>query len=279
MTTTKKAFVLTLLYWAVAVAGALVAPPSRGWIDLRWPIALYFFAIPVTLLLWLLYAVSRRFHRSVVARQFMAIGLALPVLYAAIVWSGGSLLDKRAAERLAHQQDAAALETLVDEPLMTDHGVIGVRLRYRVAYPRGLDLDEPHGAFAQLGVTTRFGFSGFMTLTRSVRPTVSRKYPPGSYEITENFAPTFLPDALAKAIVSEPVSTQMMNIKTSAEAPCVRWSAGLGRDTVLGEPPEQLQVMIYLAHTPMMQSTKRSYRLGEFFETALALGALDCSAK
>ena len=276
MTTTKTALVLTLLYWAVAVVCALVAPP-QAWIDLRWPIAIYFFAIPVTLLLWLLYAASRRFPRFVAGRRFVAIGLALPVIYVVIVWNGGRLLDERAAERLAYQYDAAALETLVDEPLTTDHGVVGVRLRYRVAYPRGLDLDEAHGAFAQLGLkTTRSGFGGFMMLNRSVRPAVGGKYGPGSYEITEDFAPLFLPFALAEAIASEPMSTRMMSAMTSAEARCVRWSAPLDRGTVLSAPPQRLQVMIYLAHTPVMQATKQSYRLGEFFETAITLGAVDC---
>jgi hypothetical protein len=269
-----------VLYWAVAVIGAIMAP-MQGWIDLRWPIAIYFFAIPVTLLLCLLYAAGRGFPRLIAGRRFMAIGLVLPVIYVAIASNGGRLLNERATKRLEYQQDAARLETLVDEPLTTDHGVIGIRLRYRVAFPKGLDLDEWHGAFAELGLSTptRSGFGGFMTLKRRVRPAVGGKYPPGSYEITEDFAPLFLSDVLQKTIGGPAITQIPTPMAAEPAARCLRWSIPYDREALLTAPPQPMQIAIYIARTPMIRATKRSYRVGEFFETALALGALDCPAQ
>ena len=44
------ASILTLSYWVAAALVAALAPRVE-WIDLRWPIAIYFFAIPTTIIL------------------------------------------------------------------------------------------------------------------------------------------------------------------------------------------------------------------------------------
>jgi hypothetical protein len=81
-----------------------------------------------------------------------------------------------------------------DEPLLAAGNPIGVRLRYRVAYPLGLDLDRDHGAFAQ--VRANHAPDLFTMLHSSVTPRVSHAFPAGTYEIIEDFVPAFLPPTL-----------------------------------------------------------------------------------
>jgi len=47
------ALILTVCYWIGAALVATLTSPG-GWIDLRWQIAVYLFAIPTTILLWLI---------------------------------------------------------------------------------------------------------------------------------------------------------------------------------------------------------------------------------
>lgn len=140
-----------------------------------------------------------------------------------------------------------------------------MRLRYRVAYPRGLDLDEDHGAFAQL--RTAASYDTFVMIRRVVTPRVSGRFRAGTYEITEEFVPTFLPPSLQYA-TSEP----------SASDRCFRWSPNMSRQEILTENAEPLAVAIYLAHTPIQRSTRHSYRLADFYATAALKGAVDCAS-
>lgn len=263
MSNARTAIILTLLYWSIAVVFALFTPRD-GWIDLRWQIAIFFLAIPTTLLLWL-FVLATRFFRSPVPRlPFTLIGIALPFAYVAVALGVGHWYQERAQQRLEAQFAAAALETVGDEPLVTERGAIGVRLRYRVTYPKGLDLDESHGAFAQLalgGMPALF----FFTSRRTVTPHVSSAFPVGSYEIVEDFLPGFLPPSLLYP-KHEP----------SSHDHCFRWNPALTRNYVLTADAQNLVSVIFISHSPLQKSTGRAYRLADFYATAVKEGGVDC---
>jgi len=259
----RIALTLTLGYWATAILLATLTP-RPDWIDLRWPVAIYFFAVPVTILLWMI-AIGVRFLRPALSRsRFTLIGVALPVVYAALAWGGGHWLSERHAQRLEEQLRAAALTAFDDEPLLDAKGPLGIRLRYRVLYPLGLDLDESHGAFAQLITIPSHG--ALVMIRRAVSPPVSGHFKPGTYEITEDFVPAFLPSSLSGSL------------DRTATSHCFRWSPNAGRTEILSAEAASPAVAIYLAHIPIQRSTIRAYRMGDFYATALQEGAVDCPA-
>jgi hypothetical protein len=137
-------------------------------------------------------------------------------------------------------------------------------LRYRVVYPRGLDLEEDHGAFAQLGISASRGT--FLMIRRVVAPRVSGRFRPGTYEITEDFVPAFLPPSILYP-TSEPAASDH----------CFRWSTNMSRQEVLREDAELLAVAVYLSHSAIQRSTRHSYRLADFYATAAGEGAVDCA--
>src|ERR1700704_2311640 len=119
------------------------------------------------------------FFRPALPRsRFTLIGIALPVVYVAIVVGGGRWLTEGREQRLEEQLRIAGLAAFDDEPLAGVKGPIGVRLRYRVVYPQGLDLDEDHGAFAQFGISA--SRSAFVKMRRVVAPRVSGRFLPGT---------------------------------------------------------------------------------------------------
>jgi hypothetical protein len=263
MSNLRTACILTLSYWIAAVLFATFAPRG-GWIDLRWPIAIYFFAIPVTILLWLVVAGVHLLRPGLPRTRFAVIGIVLPFVYAAVAAAGGRWLSESREQQLEAQLQTATVATFEDEPLNGSKGPIGVRLRYRVVYPRGLDLDEDHGAFSQLFTASKG--STFVMARRAVAPRVSGRYPPGTYEITEDFVPVFLPPSILYPM-SEP----------GASDHCFRWSAGMSREDALSETAEPLAVRVYLSHVPIQRSTKLAYRLADFYAAAMQEGAMDCA--
>jgi hypothetical protein len=264
MSRRQIALMLTLSYWVTA---ALVAgfTPRDDWIDLRWPIAIYFFAIPVTILLWMIVIGVHRLKLALSRSRFTLIGIALPVVYVAVVGGGGRWLSEQHEQRLEDQLRASVLATFDDEPLVGPKGPIGVRLRYGVVYPRGLDLDEDHGAFAQL--RTGLSHSTFVMIRRVVKAHVSGRFRAGTYEITEDFVPAFLPPSLLYA-TSEPAVSDH----------CFRWLPDMSRQELLAKNSEPMVVAICLAHSPIQRSTQHLYRLGDFYATAVLEGAVDCAS-
>ena len=168
-------------------------------------------------------------------------------------------------QRLEDQLRASVLATFDDQPLVGAKGPIGVRLRYGVVYPRGLDLDESHGTFAQLRTAASRGT--FVMIRGVVTPRVSERFRAGTYEITEDFVPAFLPPSLLYAM-SGPARSDH----------CFRWSPSMNRQQILTEDAEPLEVAIYLAHSPIQRSTRHPYRLGNFYATAALEGAVDCAS-
>jgi hypothetical protein len=178
--------------------------------------------------------------------------------------TGWRWLTEEREQRLEEQWRTASLVAFDDEPLAGAKGPIGVRLRYRVVYPEGLDLDEDHGAFAQLG--TSLSRSAFAKMRRVVAPSVSGRFSPGTYEITEDFVPAFRPGSLLYPWFKPAVADY-----------CFHWSNGVGREEVLAGNAEPLGVAVYLWHAPIQRSTTHPYRLADFYATAIQEGAVECA--
>lgn len=257
----KAAVLLTAVYWAAAVAFALLTP-SSGWVDLRWPLAICFFAVPATLILWLCWFALRHFQPALGPRDFALVGIAIPLVCVAIVWGGSELRERWRQERLAEQIALAIVDEMQVEPLRAAQGPIGLRLRYRIAYPKGLDLDAGPGASAR--VDSPPGQS-FILLRRNVTPAVSGAYPPGSYEITEEFVPDFLPWSL---ILPAP--------RPAGTSRCFRWAFPDRREDLLNADVQAFTIEVQLQDNRLAQVTARSYRLADFYETALREGAVEC---
>ena len=263
MMNVRTGVILTILYWLVAVVFAIFAPRG-GWIDLRWPIAIYLFAIPTTLLLWLFLVATRYFRSPISGLRFTLIGAVLPFVYVTVVLGVGHWVGERWQERLTEQWRVASLDTVSDEPLLTPQGPIGVRLRYRVTYPKGLDLDEGHGAFAQVGLEHMPGV--FFELRRTVTPHVSSVWRAGSYEITEDFLPSFFPLSLADS-----------KLDPATYGRCFRWNPNVSQQYVLTADAQTLVIDVTISHSPLRASTGHSYRLADFYGTAIKEGGVNCN--
>jgi hypothetical protein len=263
MSNRQTALILTFSYWIAAALAATFAPRS-DWIDLRWPIAVYLFAIPTTILLWMV-VIGVHFFRPAFRRsRFTLVGVALPFVYAAVAVAGGRWLSEGREQRPEEQWRIARLASFDDELLNGAKGPIGVRLRYSVVYPRGLDRDQDHGAFSQLGTSS--SPSTFVMIRRVVAPRVSGHYQPGAYEIAEDLVPAFLPASLLYA-TSEPAASDH----------CFRWSANMSRQESRTENAALLAVAVYLSHSAIERSTRHPYRLADFYATAVQEGAVDCA--
>jgi hypothetical protein len=263
MRNVRTAAILSILYWLVAAVFAIFAP--RGdWIDLRWPIAIYLFAVPTTFLLWL-FVVATRYFRSPTSRlRFTLIGIALPFAYVALALGGGHWLGELRQRRLTEQWAVATLDTVADEPLVTAQGPIGVRLRYRVTYPKGLDLDEGHGAFAQVGLEHMSGV--FFAMRRTVTPHVSGAWSAGTYEITEDFLPSFFPLSLVDS-----------KLDPATYGRCFSWNPNMSRQYVLAADTQTFVIDITISHSSSRTSTGHSYRLADFYDTAIKEGGVNCN--
>lgn len=271
----QTALILVGFYWGLAAVVSFFLP-NPGWIDLRWPVAAYFFALPTTLLLSLLFAYARWNPGTLADRKFMAFGLALPLAYLTVVWGVGTATQRYAAHRLDAQINAARVVSFTDEPLQTPSGVIGIRLRYRVSYPLGLDLPPTHGAFAQMGLPERL--AGFTTLRHSVSPQVLGTFDPGVYDVTDDIVPVFVPFRLTAPILGRPPRPEEVRAADAANGapPCLRWGAGLSQDAASNTPPERFQIVLHVGRLPTTSMTSARYALAEFLDTARSLGAVDC---
>lgn len=254
------ALLVTILYWAGVIVAVLVTP-NPGWLDLRWPVAIYFFAIPATVILWLCWFAAW-WVRPLRHGGFAVVGISLPIICAAYVWGVGPWLENRQQARLEDQMGLATLDAINDEPLFAARGPIGLRVRYRVTYPKGLDMDEGHGAFAV--VKSSYGHE-FIKLRSIVIPKVSNVYAPGSYDFTEEFVPPFVP-----------LSLLVPDLRKVSSDRCFRWNKTGQRHEALEADAQVFTITIYLHHEPLPKVTTHAYRLADFYETALKAGAVEC---
>jgi hypothetical protein len=278
-TLSRMAVILTALYWVGGLAfavGSAAFGPKTGFLLFDWyelaGILLIFYSIPLTALLWIGWAVIRLTHRVWSVAAFALYGIALPFLYL------GALQVPGLIERgwHAHQLTLARIETITDEPLVTELGhLIGVRLIYRISFPWGLSAlsQEPPADAPAADLNLPFAHSPLMDFaTRgSTLPQVARGgFRPGSTEIAVDFVPPFLPLSflMPKAFPA-----------TDPRNRCFRWKSVETRQDWLDAGAERLSIEIgpygrYLP--PGSRRTEHAYRLSDFYEGAKAEGAIEC---
>jgi hypothetical protein len=278
-TLTRMAVMLSALYWAGGLAfavGSAAFGPQSGFLvfDLYElaGIIVIAYSIPLTALLWISWAIIRLSHRSCSVAAFAVYGIALPFLYLGALQVPGQI------ERgwHAHQLALARVESITDEPLLTEQGnLIGVRLTYRVSFPWGLSSlnQEPPADAPSADLNLPFAHSPLLDFaTRgSTLPQVSLGgFRPGSTEIAVDFVPPFLPLSfqMPKAFPASDLSNR-----------CFRWKSAETRQEWLDAGAERLKIAIgpygrYLP--PGSRRTEHAYRLSDFYLGAKAEGAVEC---
>jgi hypothetical protein len=276
---TRLAVALTALYWisgiVLAMTSAALEPPS-GWLVFTWyqlaEILLLYYVVPLTALLWIGWAIFWLCGGTTWTTLFTVFGLALPLLYYA------ALQVPNLIERgwHAHQLALARIETIADEPLLTEQGhPIGVRLTYRVSFPAGLSAlnQEPPADAPAADLYLPFPHSPLLdfairgsTLGQVARSGFSR----GVSSVAVDFVPSFLPLTfqLPQAFpVSDPRNR------------CFRWKSVQERQQTLDAGAQRLSVEIgpYGRYLPRgSRTTEHAYILSDFYEGARREGAMEC---
>jgi hypothetical protein len=269
------AFYLTIAYWAATFPLAWVLT-SPSWFNVTWLGLAGLFALPVTIILWIIVLVLRFTRPSLSPARVTIIGITLPVIYSTVVVAV-DLRHTRSEQQRYHkwleQSSAATLTALDDEPLLDTNGPIGVRLRFRVFYPLGLDEGTDHMAGGSVYAPLWRSGGQFLQLRKIVTPSIGGKYPPGTYEITEDLLPAFMPTSYFQTLPAPGLYAPSEH--------CLRWQSDMTRDGVLNEQPEGFSVSVNITigqpGAPIQRSTARTYRPADFYATALREGAVDCS--
>jgi hypothetical protein len=271
--------IFTFVYWIGAICWAAFTPHNpSAWLDLRWLFVLAF-AIPTSLFLWTVVFFLQIGRFSVSNNRFIAIGIASPVLYVGGFLSLVAYRDWRSEQwsrRLTNQLSEVTVGSLEDEPLLDSKGPIGVRLRYRIAYPKGLDMDAKFAPAASLyGIINTNKAVGFLVLRRVVAPPVFGIFSPGNYAITEDLLPAFMPALLL------PATDSMSAPRPKTSDHCFRWSWDLKRDDIEQARAQSFSFSIYPGSASesikgVKGDTLHTYRLSDFLSTAVQEGGLDC---
>ena len=275
----RMTIILTALYWAgglVFAVGSAAFGPQTGFVVFDWyelaGIVVIAYSIPLTALLWISWAIIRLSPRAWSVVAFAVYGIVLPFLYL------GALQVPGLIERgwHAHQLGLARIETITDEPLFTEQGhIIGVRLTYRVSFPRGLSSlnQEPPADAPSADINLPFAHTplmDFATRDSTLAQVSLGGFRPGSSEVAVEFVPPFLP-----------LSFQMPKAFPASDPRnrCFRWKSAETRQQWLEAGAEHLSIEIgpygrYLP--PSSRRTEHAYRLSDFYLGAKAEGAIEC---
>jgi hypothetical protein len=276
------AVILTICYWiaTLAFAGfeAMRDPNSLGFYVIGFGVL---FAAPVTLILLLVVFIDRLVLGSrLPAFGLIAVGVAVPITYILVVYTIPHERQANETQRMVAQSDVAIVGSVTDDVLMDSKGPIGVRLSYQITYPKGLELDPAKAPQAYLRAQDGNGKSvSFLPRTRVVIPAVSNRFPPGTYTITNDFPPAFLPVSLLPSTDWERAATvdEKGNQRAALPDNCFRWVYWEKRPDIERTDPQLLTVSIStaLATTKSMMTT-HVYRMDVFLKTADQEGAIDC---
>ena len=158
-------------------------------------------------------------------------------------YMGGSRwANEHRHQRLADQQSASSLDAINDEPLLTAKGPIGVRLHYWVNYPKGLDMDEGHGAFAIIG-RERLAVE-FTMLRRSVIRMFRVHLLPANTRSPRNLSRHFFRIFF------------WTKINPDLYGRCFRFNSGIGSQEVLSGEAQSLTFFVYLLSAPVRVTSK-----------------------
>jgi hypothetical protein len=254
--------VLTLAYWLGAVGWALLAghPNEFAFYFIGTSV---FFAIPLTIAVWAIWAATKYFRIGLGPIVFATIGIILVGLDVAAYVNYQPALDNEQKSKARFL--TTKLDWIRDEPLMTPQGPIGVRIQYRLTYGVAEPVCESqvHAGDLTLGKPV----SLFDRTASLVSPSISAVCPAGSYEFTADFMPVFIPRFLANSSVA-----------ANAKSRCMRWRSDLpSKEVVLSTEAQRLDFAMIFRGTAFHQNTQNTYTLADFYKTALASGGIDCA--
>ena len=83
MSSNQVATTLTIAYWIASVPfGASLVNYSAPWFWIGWVLAVLFFVIPLTAILWFMVLLDRLAKFNVSRQHFAVVGTVVPALYA-----------------------------------------------------------------------------------------------------------------------------------------------------------------------------------------------------
>jgi hypothetical protein len=234
-------------------------------------------ALPVTGILWAIAIIDHFVLRSLLPRfALVAVGIIIPIVYYENFFGIPDRQKELAGKRIVEQSDAAVVQWVTDEPLVDSAGPIGVRLRFQIMYPKGLDLSSKDAPSVELHGIVRSN-QDLMLLARrkEVSPPADKGFAVGVYTITEDFLPAFMPKSLL------PVGHWSTEQRKSVPDRCFRWPLFEKRADIEGASAQVFKVWIAPALTagdPIKTPTTHSYRLADFIDSAIHEGATDCNS-
>ena len=277
---TRRAILISAIYWVGAplLAAFTDVPFSQGYFfQFSWVVWLSLvyglYVIPLTGLLWIGWAVFRlgRWGQSLV--PFTVFGALLPLTFHIAVL----LPDEIKRLWHEHQLAAARLEEISDQPLLSAHGhAIGVRVTYRVNFPRGLSSlgsDPPADApaFDLYLPYQKSILMDFQTVDLHRVPGAVEGFPAGAKTFTVDFVPPFLPMSFQQPIGFPAADPRNL---------CFVWKSALEKQRQLAAEPQAALIEIgpYGRYAPRgSRQTSHSYRLADFYEGAKTEGARECN--
>ncbi len=276
---TRRAVQLTAVYWVGVPLLATVIAFSQGqggWLVFTWyeliAIGFAVYAVPLTALLWIGWAIFRVRGWKDAIVPFTIFGIVLPFAYYAASLVPGLL------ERYWHarQLGQARIESITDEPLLSAHGhPIGVRFIYRVTFPLGLSSlgREPPADAPSAGLYLPYQQSTLMEFANrasTLRQASRGGFAAGTTAVTVDAVPMFMP-----------LSIQLPNAFPASDPRnlCFRWKSAQDRARQLAAPPQTVLIEIgpygrYLQRGS--RGTAHTYRLADFYAGAQAEGAREC---
>lgn len=275
--------ILTVCYWMATFAfsgfEALHDPGSFGFYVVGLGLL---FAVPVASILLLVVIIDRFVLRSRLPTfGLITVGVTFPFIYIVVVYTIPHERRAHENQRMLVQLNAAIVGSVTDEPLTDSKGPIGVRLTYQITYPKGLEMDPAKAPQAYIRAQDGNGKDvSFVARTRIVIPVVSNSFPPGTYTITNDFLPAFLPASLLPLTDWQRAAPRgEKGEPRTLPANCFRWVYWEKRPDIERTDAQSLTISISpaLATTQSMVTT-HSYRLNEFLTTADREGAIDCGA-
>jgi hypothetical protein len=242
------------------IAGEMASGGS--WVNVAIPTVLLV-GIPSIALMWAAWGLLSWRTPPGAIGLLVGTGLALPFVCGGVILGTLRVVeethDARRADQLAHSR---AFD-ITDEPLLGGLGnPIGVRLRYKVRFEKGLD-DMRFHPFAMLHVESPP--DNLLASSVVVKPRASDRYEARVYEFTEDFIPSFLPRFMR---------FPQLVASTDGSDRCLDWGSDANRRARLDASPQQL--IIRVEPLNVTQATTRSYAWSTFIEGAKREGARDC---
>lgn len=236
---------------------------SRGsWVGFAIPTMLLV-GIPSIALMWAAWGLLSWRTPPGATGLLVGTGLALPFVCGGLILGTLRVIEETRDVRRADQLAHSLAFDITDEPLVGRSGEpIGVRLRYKVRFEKGLD-DIRFHPFATLRVESPP--DNLLASTVAVTPRVSDRYEARVYEFTEDFIPSFLPRFMR---------FPELGASTEGSDRCFDWGNDAIRRAKRDAPPQRL--MLRIEPLNVTQTTTRDYAWSTFIDGAKREGARDC---